>query len=47
MIQGKGGGFRKEGTGLIQLRDDDPLYIALAISMFFLAYATSGGLSLH
>lgn len=46
LIEGKGGGYRKEKKKLIQLSGDDPLYIALAIAFIFLAYATSGGLTL-
>ena len=44
VIYGKGGGERKKG---FQLTGDDPLYAALAIAAFFLAWASAGGLSLH
>lgn len=47
LVEGKGGGFRKEKKRLIQISGDDPLYIALGISFLFLAWATSGGLTLH
>jgi len=45
MIEGKGGGYKKEGK-LINITGDDPLYIALGIAFVFLAWATSGGISL-
>jgi hypothetical protein len=44
VIEGKGGGDRKEG---FQLTGDDPLYAALGVALLFFAYASSGGLSLH
>jgi len=44
VIEGKGGGGRKEG---FQLTGDDPLYAALATAAFFLVYASTGGISLH
>lgn len=47
MVQGMGGGYRKEANGFIQLSGDDPIYVALGISMLFLAWASNGGLSLH
>jgi hypothetical protein len=47
MVEGEGGGYRKQATDFIQLQGDDPIYVALGISMLFLAYAASGGLSLH
>jgi hypothetical protein len=48
LVEGKGGGYR-EASGLfgIQITGDDPLYIALGISLLFVAWAVSGGLSLH
>ena len=36
----------KENKKLIQLSGDDPLYIALGIACLFLAYASSGGVTL-
>lgn len=48
MIEGAGGGYRREKwLNFLQLSGDDPLYVALGIAMLFLAWATSGGLSLH
>jgi hypothetical protein len=47
MVEGKGGGYRKESKRLIQLSGDDPLYIALGAAFLFLAWASNGGLSLH
>ena len=47
LVQGKGGGYRKESKSLIQLSGDDPLYIALGIAILFFGWATAGGLSLH
>lgn len=47
MIEGKGGGYRKAKEPLIRITGDDPLYLALGISFFFLAWASSGNLSLH
>jgi hypothetical protein len=47
LIEGKGGGYRKSKGGFIQITGDDPLYIALGISLLFVAWATSGGLALH
>ena len=47
MVQGAGGGYRKGKTKFINISGDDPLYIAGGIACLFLAYATSGGLSLH
>jgi hypothetical protein len=48
LVEGKGGGYRK-ASGLfgIQITGDDPLYIALGISLLFVAWAVSGGISLH
>lgn len=43
-VEGKGGGSRKEQ---FQLSGDDPLYAALGVALLFLAWASSGGLSLH
>jgi len=42
--EGKGGGDRKQE---FVLAGDDPLYLALAVSFVFLAWASGGGLSLH
>mmetsp|Transcript_8367 Transcript_8367/g.18051 ORF Transcript_8367/g.18051 Transcript_8367/m.18051 type:complete len:539 (+) Transcript_8367:181-1797(+) len=47
MVQGAGGGFRKEKPNFLNISGDDPLYIAGGIACIFLAYATSGGVSLH
>mmetsp|Transcript_31239 Transcript_31239/g.73589 ORF Transcript_31239/g.73589 Transcript_31239/m.73589 type:complete len:550 (-) Transcript_31239:48-1697(-) len=47
MVQGAGGGFRREKPGFLQISGDDPLYIAGGIACLFLAYAASGGISLH
>lgn len=44
MVEGKGGGYRKE---VFRLTGDDPFYAAFAVSLAFLAWASSGGLSLH
>jgi hypothetical protein len=44
VIYGKGGGDRKQK---FQLTGDDPLYAALASTSLFLAWAVSGGLTLH
>jgi hypothetical protein len=44
LLVGKGGGGKKE---TIRLTGDDPLYVALALSSAFLAWACNGGLSLH
>jgi hypothetical protein len=46
LIEGKGGGYRKAKGG-IQISGDDPLYIAIGISLLFIAWAISGGLALH
>ena len=43
-VEGKGGGYKKESR---RLTGDDPLYAALAVSLAFLVWAGSGGLSLH
>ncbi len=45
LIEGKGGGYKEESK-FIQLSGDDPLYISLGIACIFLAWATSGGISL-
>jgi hypothetical protein len=45
LIEGKGGGYRKQEK-LLQITGDDPLYISLGIAFIFLAWATSGGISL-
>jgi hypothetical protein len=45
LVEGKGGGYRKD-TRFLRLEGDDPLYIALGAAFIFLAWATSGGLSL-
>lgn len=42
--EGVGGGGKKETFRLV---GDDPLYAALAMSLAFLAWASSGGISLH
>ena len=47
LVQGAGGGYLKEKPRFLQISGDDPLYIAGGIACLFLAYATSGGLSLH
>jgi hypothetical protein len=47
LIEGKGGGYRKSKTGFIQITGDDPLYIALGISLLFVAWASAGGITLH
>lgn len=44
-IEGKGGGYKKE-SNLINITGDDPIYIALGIALVFLAWATSGGISI-
>ena len=44
-VEGKGGGDRKQEA--FALAGDDPLYFALASSLIFLLWASSGGLSLH
>lgn len=44
LVEGRGGGYIKEG---FQITGDDPLYLALATSAFFIVWASSGGLSLH
>lgn len=44
MVEGKGGGYKKE---TFRLTGDDPLYAAMAVALGFLAWASSGGLSLH
>ena len=45
LVEGKGGGYRKEKR--FQLTGDDALYAATAVSLAFLAWASAGGLSLH
>jgi hypothetical protein len=48
MVQGAGGGYRRESIGgLLKLSGDDPIYLALGVSFIFLAWASNGGLSLH
>jgi hypothetical protein len=47
MVQGVGGGYRKEANSFTQLSGDDPIYVALGASLVFLGWALSGGLSLH
>ena len=44
MLEGKGGGSQKQ---TVRLTGDDPLYVALALSIGFLLWASAGGLSLH
>lgn len=45
LVEGRGGGYVKEKK-FINITGDDPLYIALGIAFIFLAWATSGGISL-
>jgi len=47
IVQGAGGGYRNEKLKFIQISGDDPLYLAGGIACLFLAYAASGGMSLH
>ena len=47
MVEGQGGGYRKEPERLINISGDDPLYIAMGFSFIFFAWASIGGLSLH
>jgi hypothetical protein len=47
LVQGAGGGYRKEKPKFIQISGDDPIYLAGAVACLFLAYAASGGISLH
>ena len=44
VIEGVGGGYQKVGFALT---GDDPLYAAVTVALFFLLWATAGGLSLH
>ena len=44
VIEGVGGGNQK---ARFALTGDDPLYAAVAVAMFFLLWATAGGMSLH
>jgi hypothetical protein len=44
LVEGKGGGYRKE---TFRLTGDDPLYGAVAVAVCFLLWASNGGLSLH
>ena len=44
MVEGKGGGYQQQS---FRLTGDDPLYAALAVALGFLAWASSGGLTLH
>lgn len=44
MLEGKGGGSQKQ---TVRLTGDDPLYVAIALSIGFLLWASAGGLSLH
>lgn len=44
VIEGKGGGDKRERFALT---GDDPLYFALGTAALFLAWASSGGLTLH
>lgn len=46
-VEGKGGGYIEEKPRFLRLTGDDPLYAALAVSLGFLVWASSGGLSLH
>jgi len=43
-VQGKGGGYQKESGFRLTV---DPVYAALAVTVAFLVWASSGGLSLH
>jgi hypothetical protein len=45
MVEGKGGGYKKETTPL--LTGDDPFFLALGLATVFLLWASNGGLSLH
>jgi hypothetical protein len=45
MVEGKGGGYKKQSTPL--LTGDDPFYLAMGVAAVFLLWASSGGLSLH
>lgn len=47
MVQGAGGGYLQEKPKFIQISGDDPLYLAGGIACMFVAYAASGGISLH
>jgi hypothetical protein len=47
LVQGAGGGYLEEKPKFIQISGDDPLYLAGGIACMFLAYAASGGISLH
>jgi hypothetical protein len=44
VVEGVGGGSKKEKFALT---GDDPVYAAIAVSLIFLLWANSGGLSLH
>jgi hypothetical protein len=44
-VEGKGGGYRKRQR--FRLTGDDPLYAAVAVSLCFLLWASTGGMSLH
>lgn len=44
VVQGVGGGDKKEGFAIT---GDDPIYFAIAVSLVFYLWATSGGLALH
>ena len=46
LVEGRGGGYKKEKKSFIKITGDDPLYIALGIAFIFLAWATSGGMTL-
>lgn len=49
MVEGAGGGFRRDDSwrNYLQLSGDDPFWLAGGIAFLFLAWASSGGLSLH
>ena len=47
MVQGAGGGYIKEKPKFIQITGDDPIYLAGGVACLFVAYAASGGISLH
>jgi hypothetical protein len=44
LVEGKGGGYRKE---TFRLTGDDPVYAAIAVALLFALWASAGGLSLH
>jgi hypothetical protein len=44
-VEGQGGGYLKRQR--FRLTGDDPVYVAVALSLCFLLWASTGGLSLH